>query len=366
MKEPEVIELSRNPVKLLIWGVILAFIGWLVVHAVTTVLLFSLAALMAYLISPAVEWFSTVKLPKTNRKIPWAIATGIVYLAALSILVVLLAVLVPLITQQFTALVSSSPEYLKKIESEFWSLQAWVNRLHISVPVQENIKKYGQGILEKVGATFSAIAASTAAGLLKLVSVLLITITAFFFSMFIVLEQKRIKHYLFEMFPHAWRDDTEELFRNVNRVVGVFIRGQLIMACIVATGSYVVLVALSLLGVHYSYSLITAVFTGLFYPIPFVGFWIPRLIPPVLAYAQTGEWFSALWVMVGLMAWGLVADNIILPFVVGKGIGISPLMVLLVVFAGGELFGIWGLILSIPAAAIIRLIFFYMQKHITI
>lgn len=362
----EVIKLSRNPVKLFIWLFIAGFGIWFIAHTVITLLIFTLAILMAYLISPAVEGLSKIKIPGTRWKIGWGLSTLLVYVVIVALLVLVFSILVPMIAAQMSALASSMPNYIKKLEDAFQHLRDWYGRLHISSPAEQNLKKYAEPLLQRMSTTFSDLAGWIANGFLKIAQVILITLIALLFSVFIVLEQTNIKKSLFEMFPAAWHKDTEALFANVNKVVGVFIRGQIIMCIIVALGTFLVLTILNALGVPYGYSVLTAVFTGLLYPIPFIGFWIPRLVPPVIAFAQTGDWTSAFWVLLGLVSWGTVADNFILPFVMGRGIGISPLMVLVVVFAGGELFGIWGLILSIPAAAILRLIFFYLQKHVTI
>jgi len=366
LKTADVIQLSKNPVKLIIWVLIIVSLFWVVAHIITTVLIFSLAALFAYLVSPVVQGLSKIKLPGTKRRIPWTVATFMVYSVILGLLILLTITLIPLVISQSSSLASSMPTYLRTVEDHLARLQTWYNDLKVSPSMEQNLKKYGQFLLDKASPVISVLAANLASGVLKVFTALLIVLAALIFSLYIILDEKNIKKNFFEMFPKAWRQDTEQLFHNVGQVVGVFIRGQLILGFLVATGTYCALLLINLVGVHYDYSLLTALAAGFLYPIPFIGVWAPRLVAPILAYAQTGSGYATFWVLFAVTAWGLVADNIFLPVVMGRSIGISPLMILFVMFSGGELFGIWGLVLSIPMAAVIRLVFFYLQEHITI
>lgn len=366
MSEHEIIHLSRNPVKLLIWCVIGLACVWLIWNLFTTVLIFSLASLIAYLVTPAIAWLSARSFPLTRKKIPWSFSVLVTYFAIAGLFVAILLVFAPMIISQAETLAASSPQILQKIDDSMGKLQGWYLKLHIPQRIEDRLEVYGESVAEKVAPVISNVAANLAGGILKVVAAVVVLIAAFLVSLYIALEEKNIKRHFLEMFPHSWRSDTEELMHNVGHVVGAFIRGEIFLSLTVGIGSYAGLLLLRLFGVPFEYALLSATVVALLYPIPFIGVWAPRILVPLLAYFQPGGWFAAAAVFVVLTGFGLVVDNAVLPVVMGKGVGISPLMVLLVVFAGGELFGIWGLILSVPFAAVIRLIFFYLQKHVTI
>lgn len=366
MNSGETIQLSKNPTKLVIWGILLLGAVWIVQKIFITVLIFSLALLLAYLITPAVIWICSIRFPKTKKTIPWALATLAIYAVLSAVLMVVIASVTPIIMAQVNALVMSAPLYLHKIDSFFSGLLILYHNTHFSPVMQSGLHKYGSILLEKTSPIISDTARKLTSGILEFFSAVLIFLSAFIFSLYIVLDQKHIKRLFLEMFPSHWHSDTESLLENVGKVVGYFIRGMLILSVMTGAGTYLAFLLLQLFGIHFEYALLAALFIGLLYPIPFVGTWGTRVAVPLLAYLQTGNPLVAIWVFIAVLGVGGLVDGFVLPVVLGKGIGISPLMVLFAVFAGGELFGFWGLILSIPAAAVIRLLFVYIQKHVSI
>jgi len=321
---------------------------------------------MAYLLSPVVAWLSSKNFPLTQKKIPWSFATLVVYFLAVGIFSALLLLLVPLLFAQIEQLASSFPIYLQNAENSFEKLKIWYVKLHIPPSVEANLKLFGKSILEKTIPVLSSIGVHLVGGMLDVVAAFFVFLSAFLVSLYIVLDEKNIKSHFLEIFPKSWQEDTEELMINVGHVVGAFIRGEIVVSFIAGAASYFALLLLKLAGIQFQYALLSGTLIAFLYPIPFIGVWLPRLLIPMLAYFQLGNGLFAILIFGALTGVGIVVDNVVLPAVMGKGVGISPLIVLLAIFAGGELFGIWGLILGVPAAAVLRLIFLYLQKRITI
>ena len=65
------------------------------------------------------------------------------------------------------------------------------------------------------------------------------------------------------------------------------------------------------------------------------------------------------YVTVAIFVIARIADSVLVPKIMADAVGVSPIGVMFAVFAGGELFGLWGLILGIPAAALVRVLFTY-------
>jgi predicted PurR-regulated permease PerM len=78
----------------------------------------------------------------------------------------------------------------------------------------------------------------------------------------------------------------------------------------------------------------------------------------VVLCAPQGGWMI-LWVQVIVFGMARVSDNVLVPKIMGQSVGVSPIGVMFAVFAGGELFGIPGLLLGIPAAALVKIIWRY-------
>jgi predicted PurR-regulated permease PerM len=114
---------------------------------------------------------------------------------------------------------------------------------------------------------------------------------------------------------------------------------------------------------HFSFALLVAVICALGYAIPFVGMIVAQIIAALLAVPQgTG---MVIWVTVAIFVVARVADNLLVPKIMAQSVGVSPIAVMFAVFAGGELFGLPGLILGIPAAALLKVLFgYFVQPYI--
>jgi predicted PurR-regulated permease PerM len=90
---------------------------------------------------------------------------------------------------------------------------------------------------------------------------------------------------------------------------------------------------------------------------------VAQLIAALLAVPQgTG---MVIWVTVAIFVIARVADNVLVPKVMAESVGVSPITVMFAIFAGGELFGVPGLILGIPAAALLKVLFgYFVQPYV--
>jgi predicted PurR-regulated permease PerM len=84
---------------------------------------------------------------------------------------------------------------------------------------------------------------------------------------------------------------------------------------------------------------------------------IAQIIAVPLCVPQ-GIWM-VVWVQVIMFGMARISDNVLVPKIMGQSVGVSPIGAMFAVFAGGELFGIPGLILGIPAAALIKILWRY-------
>jgi predicted PurR-regulated permease PerM len=163
---------------------------------------------------------------------------------------------------------------------------------------------------------------------------------------------------LLEFVPPGKREETKRLFDEIASIFGHFIAGQAFLCAIVG-----VIVWVALLPLHFSFSLLVAVICGLGYAVPFVGMIVAQVLAAVLAIPQGGAMVASVTVEIFVIS--RVADNLLVPKVMSQSVGVSPIGVMFAVFAGGELFGVPGLLLGIPAAAMVKVLFkFFVQPYI--
>jgi len=132
-------------------------------------------------------------------------------------------------------------------------------------------------------------------------------------------------------------------------MLGSYIRAQLILASLTLAAYTAVL---SLL--HVRYAMILGPLAGIFEFIPVVGPAIAALI--VFGIAVLTSYPHLIWVVVFLGIWRVVQDYVNAPRIMGKSLEISPLVQILAVLAGGEIAGVAGALVSVPAVATLRIL----------
>jgi predicted PurR-regulated permease PerM len=159
-----------------------------------------------------------------------------------------------------------------------------------------------------------------------------------------------------QFIPEDRRDEANRLFLSTSRVVGGYLRGQLITSMAIAVFTFVLL---RIVGVPNP--LAFAVLAGFADIVPLVGALIAT-IPPVAAALQESS-TQAVIVLLGLLAYQQFEDRYLVPRVYGRTLNLPPLIVLLAVLAGAELMGITGVLLALPCAAAGRVAIDYVIEN---
>jgi predicted PurR-regulated permease PerM len=113
----------------------------------------------------------------------------------------------------------------------------------------------------------------------------------------------------------------------------------------------------------FKFALLLGIIAGLAYAVPFVGMIVAHVVGLVLAAPQGLQ--TVIWVQIIVFVVARVADNVFVPKIMSDSVGVSPIVVMFATFAGGELFGLPGLLLGIPAAALAKVAwrFFRSRPH---
>jgi hypothetical protein len=104
--------------------------------------------------------------------------------------------------------------------------------------------------------------------------------------------------------------------------------------------------------IGFKFALLLGILCGIAYAVPFIGQVFAQVLAVVLAAPQGGQ--MVIWVSLIVFGVARFADNLLVPKIMSEAVGVSPIVVMFSVFAGGELFGVAGLLLGIPAAALIK------------
>ena len=141
-----------------------------------------------------------------------------------------------------------------------------------------------------------------------------------------------------------------KLDHNSNQIFFKFISGQLIDAVVVGI---LVTIAMSIIGVKYS--ILLGFMIGLFNIIPYFGA-IVAVGLSILITIITGGLSQAFWMALVVIILQQIDSNIINPKIIGDSLEISPLLVIIAVTIGGAYFGVLGMFLAVPIAAVFKII----------
>jgi predicted PurR-regulated permease PerM len=160
------------------------------------------------------------------------------------------------------------------------------------------------------------------------------------------------------MLPRRQASVIRRLARESDQVLGAFVRGQLL----VMLGLGVIYgVGLTLIGL--SVGPLIGMLAGLLSFVPYLGFIIGLVASLVAALVQFGDWVHIGLVLVVFAIGQLMEGYVLVPRLVGTKIGLHPVAVIFAVLAGGHLFGFLGVLLALPAAAVIMVVLRYAYER---
>ncbi|MGB8267810.1 MAG: AI-2E family transporter [Candidatus Velthaea sp.] len=339
----------RLTIAVIIVGVLVA-LGIFVARIPRTMTIFLIAAFIAFGATPLVR--------RLEARLPRAAAISIVYIALLGFFVILALVVVPVTYAQLMALVIHAPDYFKTAQEAFAGTDAVLERTlggRIELPTLAQLQgDVGGRVSDAITGAFAAIGTLA----LATANVLFISITALVLSVFFVARGPALGPSLLEFIPPRRRPEVAALFAEITQIFGHFVAGQAFLCVVVGVAVWVALVPS-----HFTFALLVAVICGLGYAVPFVGMIAAQVIAAALAIPQGPT--MVIYVTVAIFLIARIADNVLVPKVMSGQVGVSPIGVMFAVFAGGELFGLPGLILGIPAAALIKVLFkYFVQPYV--
>ncbi|KRQ86877.1 AI-2 transport protein TqsA [Caloramator mitchellensis] len=157
--------------------------------------------------------------------------------------------------------------------------------------------------------------------------------------------------------PFKLRDKALEMFRDYDKILGAFFKGQLILSIIITLSTLGILIIFKI-----KYAFIIAFLNGITNIIPYFG---PLLgFIPALLSALTESTTKALYISVAFFVIQEIESGVIAPKILENKLGLHPVIVLIALLIGGKFFGSWGLILSVPVFAILKVTYNYLINNL--
>jgi predicted PurR-regulated permease PerM len=312
-------------------GILAVFVTGVILRLAKPILFpFFLALLLYFLLSPALEFMVRLKIPRS---------IAIIFILLTSFLVVYL--LGALFYSSGKAFVSNFPSYGQKINSIFEYLKSHVKFTRIKWDPAAgignlDINKIGSFLLSSLGTFFSFIS-----------NLFLI----FIFLVFMLAGRGKLKVKIANSFSLSRASQIGSIIQNIDRQIQKYLTIKTIISLITGVVTTVVLM---IFGVDFA--IVFGFLTFLLNYIPTIGSVIATALPVLIALFQFGRIWPAFWIFVIITVADNILGNFLEPKLMGKGLGLSPLAVLFSLFFWGWLWGIPGMILSVPILAVIKIV----------
>jgi predicted PurR-regulated permease PerM len=307
---------------------------------------FFVAFSLAYLLDPLVDRMEGWKISRT---------LSVVTLLFLSFLFCLGGVLLifPLFRMQAENLTRNFPHYLERVQEwvrPFLEQVAGLDKAKIQEMFDQGFASFGELPLKIItgATTFLWNSLSGLFTVILVVANLVIIPVAMFYLLrdFDIIIAK-----LLNLIPPRLRDKTVDVVKEIDEVLGSFVRGQLMVALMMG-----VLYCIGLMICGTPMSLLIGMVSGLANLIPYLGLAIGFIPAALLTYLQTQEFLPILGVAGVFAVVQALEGMVITPRIVGDNIGLHPVAVIFAVLLGGELFGLVGIIIGVPAVAVINVL----------
>jgi len=298
------------------------------------VILLLVSALLAYIIFPLVQFL--------QRRLPRSLAIAVAYLLIAGILAGGMLIVTSALIQQSTSLAHSIQFLLSPAGAH--QIQPFIDFLGKLGITKDQVDLFKNQLFSQVQAILSALLPFLT-GVFTNITNLIVVITL---SVYFVVDGPRIISWLRLKTPATQRDTINFLLSTLDQSLGGYLRGSLLLALIGALSTGVGLALL-----HVPYAALLGVLFFLLYFIPVIGANVLGLLC-ILAALPLG-WGMMLIVAIFItLLQGVVMGQILSPRIFSKAVGVHPIVALFALFAGGELFGLLGGLLSVPVAGALQ------------
>lgn len=308
----------------IIFGIALLAITWVLIQIKLVVIAVFVALILSLALDPLVMKLKKLRLPRP--------------IGVFLVFFLFLALLLGLAAYGFTPLIEQTGKFIVNLPNFLGPFLEKIGPIPFASELQQQLVT--QATL--LSANILAIAGS-------IVSNALFGITILFLTFYVLLDWENLKGRFAAMLNSRAQVRFQRIVESMENHLGGWLRGQLLLMVVIGVMSYLGLVAL---GVEYALPL--AVIAGLLEVVPTIG---PVLsaIPALLVGFGTSFWLGV-WILGLYVVVQQLENSLVVPNIMGRAIGFSPLITLIIIFAGAQLFGIAGVVLSIPAAIFLNII----------
>jgi len=287
---------------------------------------FIFAVTISLLFEPAVDFLQKKKIPRT-------LAVLFIYIVFFGILGILIYLMVPIFINEIQNFLDFFPEYFQKVSPMLQDLgfNAFQNIETFLSSFQDFLKGISKNVFTALSSVFGGIFA---------------TLFVIIMSLFLSLEEKAVEKALILLFPKNYEAKVLDVWDKCRKKVSGWFAGRLLGCLFVGVASYI---AFLIFDVKYPFTL--ALFSGVFNFVPYIGPLTTGLVLFLIVFPVSA--LKGILAIATLIIIQSIENNIVSPLLMKKLVGLPPVLVLLALVIGADLWGFLGAVLSIPLFGIL-------------
>ena len=324
-----------------------------------------LASAIVFLLNPVVARLQA-------RHVPRALGTACAYLSVLGVIVLVTLLVAPLANRQYDDLAKEWPALRSDLERQIDDLaeRSEANEWPIRIPTYKELEDQfsaadaadtdGNGIVseDEKQARFADQIGTARELVLKVFHVGIIFVLAPIIAFYLLVDLPHIARVGRSLVPERTRGDVMVVGRRLSSAIGGYFRGQLAVAFVVGT-----MASIGMLAIGLPFWLIVGLVAGLFNMIPLIGPWVGAVPGIAIALTTGGGVDQAIAVALVMAVVQQIDNHFISPIVMQRAVKLHPAVVMLALLAGGTLGGFFGLLLAVPATAVLKILFGHAWRH---
>jgi predicted PurR-regulated permease PerM len=328
-------------------------------HAAGVVLLlFVVAAVIALILNPLVALVQRARVPRTAAVI-------VVYLAFFTLLPFLGFLAAGPVSDQATSFAGDVPALVDNASELLDDVQSFFDDKGVNVQIKGEGDSALSSLQDQIVKGSGEIVSVTGGLFVRFVELSFYVILVVVLSIYMLIYAPRIGGLVRTVMPPGDGSPEDDYPMRVQRAVSGYVRGQLLFSAIMGLSAGISLWIFGVVGIFpdgRTYAFAFGLFFGIMELVPYVGPVLGALPPLIVALVQ--DPLTALWVALLFVALQQLEGHVVAPNVFGRALRLNPLLVILALLLGGQIYGFVGALVALPIAAVLRETVVYLKRHL--
>ncbi|HHY37752.1 MAG TPA: AI-2E family transporter [Clostridia bacterium] len=322
----------------ILWIVAGVFLVWFAIRIRAVLPPFLLALVIAYVLEPAVSLLE-------KRNIPRVLSIVLIYVTVGALVFLLGTYVFSSLLSELSELVAKIPEAARSIDR---ILDRWESH-YAKANIPQGVRDALDDIVHRYQSRLTRTIDRTVTALLGIAGSLVPLLFSPLLAFYILKDLRDIKSAVYRVIPIRSKVKVWNALVEIEHIWSSFIRGQLLVAGIVAA-----LASVTLFVLHVPYPLVGGIAAGIGEFVPYFGPVIGAI--PAILFGLARSPFTALKVAIGFLIIQQLEANFITPRIIGSRVGLHPVVIIFALMVGGYLFGFWGVLLAAPVAGMLKVL----------